>query len=60
LNKRLKAEGVPVGDVARIAGHKSAAMRLSFYTHSMQSGDEAAKALDDAFSMSRVTAAVNK
>jgi len=56
----LQAEGVPVGDVARIAGHKSAAVTLSFYTHSMRSGDEAAKALDDAFSMSRVTEAVTK
>ncbi len=56
----LQAEGVPVGDVARIAGHKSAAVTLSFYTYSMRSGDEAAKALDDAFSMSRVTTAVTK
>lgn len=44
----LQAEGIPVADVARIAGHKSPAVTLGFYTHSMRDGGEAAKALDRA------------
>lgn len=45
----LQAEGVPVGTVAKIAGHKSAAVTLSFYTKAMTDEAEAVNRLDRAF-----------
>lgn len=46
----LQAEGVEVGLVAKIAGHKNAVVTLSHYTHAMRSGHEAIQVLDRAFS----------
>jgi integrase len=45
----LQAQGVEVGLVAKLAGHKSAVVTLSHYTHAMRGGDEAVKALDRAY-----------
>ncbi|HTO79456.1 MAG TPA: hypothetical protein VMJ31_06750 [Methylocystis sp.] len=42
-------QGVEVGLVAKLAGHKSAVVTLSHYTHAMRGGDEAVKALDRAY-----------
>jgi integrase len=45
----LQAQGVEVGLVAKLAGHKSAVVTLSHYTHAMRGGDEAVKTLDQAY-----------
>jgi integrase len=45
----LQAQGVEVGLVAKLAGHKNPAVTLSVYTHPMRHGDEALKALDRAY-----------
>jgi len=45
----LQAQGVEVGLVAKLAGHKSAVVTLSHYTHAMRGGDDAVKALDRAY-----------
>jgi integrase len=45
----LQAQGVEVGLVAKLAGHKNAVVTLSHYTHAMRGGDEAVKALDRAY-----------
>jgi integrase len=49
----LQAQGVEVGLVAKLAGHKSAVVTLSHYTHAMRGGDEAVKALDRAYAGAR-------
>jgi len=46
----LQAQGVEVGLVAKLAGHKNAVVTLSHYTHAMRGGEEAVKALDRAYS----------
>jgi integrase len=45
----LQAQGVEVGLVAKLAGHKNAVVTLSHYTHAMRGGDDAVKALDRAY-----------
>ena len=45
----LQAQGVEVGFVAKLAGHKSAVVTLSHYTHAMRGGEDAVKALDQAY-----------
>ena len=45
----LQAQGVEVGLVAKLAGHKSAVVTLSHYTHAMRGGEDAVRALDRAF-----------
>ena len=45
----LQAQGVEVGLVAKLAGHKSAVVTLSHYTHAMRDGEDAVKALDRAY-----------
>jgi integrase len=45
----LQAQGVEVGLVAKLAGHKSAVVTLSHYTHAMRGGEDAVKALDLAY-----------
>jgi integrase len=45
----LQAQGVEVGLVAKLAGHKSAVVTLSHYTHAMRGGEDAVKALDKAY-----------
>jgi integrase len=45
----LQAQGVEVGLVAKLAGHKNAVVTLSHYMHAMRGGDEAVKALDRAY-----------
>jgi integrase len=45
----LQAQGVDVGLVAKLAGHKSAVVTLSHYTHAMRGGEEGAIALDRAY-----------
>jgi len=45
----LQAEGVPVGTAAKIAGHKSAAVTLGFYTKAMTNEADAVNLLDRAF-----------
>jgi integrase len=45
----LQAQGVEVGLVAKLAGHKNAVVTLSHYTHAMRGGEEAVKALDRAY-----------
>ena len=45
----LQAQGVEVGLVAKLAGHKSAVVTLSHYTHAMRGGEDAVAALDLAF-----------
>ena len=46
----LQAQGVEVGLVAKLAGHKNAVVTLSHYTHAMRGGEDAVKALDRAYS----------
>jgi integrase len=48
----LQAQGVEVGLVAKLAGHKNAVVTLSHYTHAMRGGDDAVKALDRAYAAS--------
>jgi integrase len=45
----LQAQGVEVGLVAKLVGHKNAVVTLSHYTHAMRGGDDAVKALDQAY-----------
>jgi integrase len=45
----LQAQGVEVGLVAKLAGHKSAVVTLSHYTHAMRGGEDAVQALDKAY-----------
>jgi len=45
----LQAQGVEVGLVAKLAGHKNSVVTLSHYTHAMRGGDDAVKALDRAY-----------
>jgi integrase len=45
----LQAQGIEVGLVAKLAGHKSAVVTLSHYTHAMRGGEDAVKALDRAY-----------
>ncbi len=45
----LQAQGIEVGLVAKLAGHKNAVVTLSHYTHAMRGGEEAVRALDRAF-----------
>jgi integrase len=48
----LQAQGVEVGLVAKLAGHKNAVVTLSHYTHAMRGGEDAVKALDRAYAAS--------
>ena len=45
----LQAQGVEVGLVAKLAGHKNAVVTLSHYTHAMRGGEDAVAALDRAY-----------
>ncbi len=45
----LQAQGVEVGLVAKLAGHKNAVVTLSHYTHAMRGGEDAVQALDRAY-----------
>lgn len=45
----LQAEGVEVAFMAKLAGHKSAVVTLSHYTHAMRGGEDAVEALDRAY-----------
>lgn len=45
----LQAQGVEVGLVAKLAGHKSAVVTLSHYTQAMRGGEAALEALERAF-----------
>lgn len=45
----LQAEGIEVGLVAQIAGHKSPAVTLSHYTQAVRGGEAASIAIDHAF-----------
>ena len=45
----LQAQGVEVGLVAKLAGHKNAVVTLSHYTHAMRGGAEAIMELDLAY-----------
>ena len=45
----LQAQGVEVGLVAKLAGHKNAVVTLSHYTHAMRGGAEAIQVLDLAY-----------
>lgn len=47
----LQAQGVEVGLVAKLAGHKSAVVTLSHYTHAMMGGEQAIASLDRAFAV---------
>jgi integrase len=47
----LQAQGVEVGLVAKLAGHKSAVVTLSHYTHAIRGGEDAVVALDRAYSV---------
>jgi len=44
----LQAQGVEVGLVAKLAGHKNAVVTLSHYTQAMRGGADAVQALDRA------------
>jgi integrase len=46
----LQAQGVEVGPVARLAGHKSAVVTLCLYTHAVRGGEQAVEMLDQAYS----------
>lgn len=45
----LQSQGVEVGLVAKLAGHKNAVVTLSHYTHAMRGGHDAVQSLDRAF-----------
>lgn len=45
----LQAQGIEVGLVAQIAGHKSPAVTLSHYTQAVRGGEAASIAIDRAF-----------
>lgn len=46
----LQAQGVEVGLVAKLTGHKNAVVMLSHYTHAMRGGESAVEMLDLAYS----------
>jgi len=46
----LQAQGIEVGLVAQLAGHKNAVVTLSHYTHAMRGGSAALLALDNVIS----------
>jgi integrase len=48
----LQAQGVEVGLVAKLAGHKNAVVTLSHYTHAVRGGEDAVRMLDRAYSAS--------
>jgi integrase len=48
----LQAQGIEVGLVAKLAGHKNAVVTLSHYTHAMRGGEDAVRALDRAYAAS--------
>jgi len=45
----LQAQGVEVGLVTKLPGHKNAVVTLSRYTHAMRGGEDAVRALDRAY-----------
>lgn len=45
----LQAQGIEVGLVAKLAGHKNAVVTLSHYTHAMRGGETAVILLDQAY-----------
>ncbi len=45
----MQAQGMEVGLVAKLAGHKGAMVTLSHYTHAMRKGEDAVQALDKAY-----------
>jgi integrase len=45
----LQAQGIEVGLVAKLAGHKNAVVTLSHYTQAMRGGDAAIEALERAY-----------
>jgi integrase len=45
----LQAQGVEVGLVAKLAGHKNAIVTLSHYTHAMRGGEDAVRLLEQAY-----------
>jgi integrase len=45
----LQAQGVEVGLVAKLAGHKNATVTLQHYTHAMRGGEEVVLRLDEAY-----------
>lgn len=45
----LQAQGIEVGLVAKLAGHKNATVTLSHYTQAMRGGEAAVEALDRAY-----------
>lgn len=49
----LQAQGVEVGLVAKLAGHKNAVVTLSHYTQAMRGGEAALEALERAFAPAR-------
>ena len=51
----LQAHGVDVATAAKLAGHKSPAVTLGFYTHSVSDADAAVSVLDRAFVTEAVT-----
>ena len=51
----LQAHGVDVATAAKLAGHKSPAVTLGFYTHSVSDADAAVGVLDRAFATEAVT-----
>jgi integrase len=51
----LQAHGVDVATAAKLAGHKSPAVTLGFYTHSVSDANAAVSVLDRAFVTDRVT-----
>ena len=50
----LQAQGIEVGLVAKLAGHKNATVTLSHYTQAMRGGQVAVEALDRAYGGGRV------
>src|SRR6478736_9608312 len=49
----LQAQGVEVGLVAKLAGHKNAVVTLSHYTNAMRCREDAVKALDRVYAKDR-------
>jgi integrase len=45
----LQAKGVEVGLVAKLAGHANAAITLTHYTQAVRGGDDAVRALEEAY-----------
>ena len=48
-SRRCRRRASRSGLVAKLAGHKSAVVTLSHYTHAMRGGEDAVKALDRAY-----------